>query len=84
MEFPPRVATEQAFGQRPIPPKLPLPKEEHDDQTGIGMRKAMFPLDEGDVTLIFPEGISADGLGDLADYLEIFLKKERRNREQSN
>lgn len=41
-----------------------------------GTRKAMFPLDEGDVTLVFPEGISADSLEDLSAYLDIFLKKE--------
>lgn len=63
-------------------PTLPLPKKDQAEQAPQGMRKAMFPLSEGDVTLIFPEAISADGLGDLADYLEIFLKKESRNKEQ--
>jgi len=46
-----------------------------------GTRKAVFPLDEGDVTLIFPEAITADGLGLLADYLDIFLKRERNKKE---
>lgn len=41
-----------------------------------GSRKAMFPLDEGDVTLIFPIGLGEDSLEDLSAYLEIFLKKE--------
>jgi len=46
-----------------------------------GTRKAVFPLDEGDVTLIFPENITADGLGLLADYLDIFLKREKKKKE---
>lgn len=62
-------------------PTLPLPKKEAaQDALPPGMRKAVFPLTEGDVTLIFPEGLSLDGLGDLGDYLDIFLKKERRDK----
>ena len=48
------------------------------DSTPKGHRKAVFPLDEGDVSLIFPEGLSADALTDLGSYLDIFLKKEQR------
>jgi hypothetical protein len=40
----------------------------------------VFPIDEGDVTLIFPEGISPTGLLDLGEYLDIFLKKEARKK----
>jgi SH3 domain (SH3b1 type) len=58
-------------------PTLPLPKREDADQPRPGSRRAIFPLDEGDVTLVFPEGLSASGLTDLGDYLNIFLKKER-------
>lgn len=43
-----------------------------------GSRKAVFPVDEGDVTLIFPENMSADGLAELGQYLNIFLKKEQK------
>ncbi|TPK89644.1 MULTISPECIES: hypothetical protein [unclassified Mesorhizobium] len=43
-----------------------------------GSRKAVFPVDEGDVTLIFPENMSADGLAELGQYLDIFLKKEQK------
>lgn len=63
-------------------PTLPLPKKDQPDQPPQGMRKAMFPLDEGDVTLIFPESLSTEGLGDLADYLDIFLQKEKRKKAQ--
>lgn len=53
-----------------------LPLENKREEIAKGMRKAMFPLDEGDVTLVFPEGLSPDSLADLGAYLEIFLKKE--------
>ncbi|WP_217578342.1 hypothetical protein [Mesorhizobium sp. GbtcB19] len=43
-----------------------------------GSRKAVFPVDEGDVTLIFPENMSAEGLAELGQYLDIFLKKEQK------
>ena len=45
-----------------------------------GTRKAVFPVGDGDVTLIFPEGISADGLEELGQYLNIFLKKEQKQK----
>lgn len=48
------------------------------DKAVPGMRKAMFPLDEGDVTLVFPEGLTTDALAELGQYLDIFLKKEQR------
>lgn len=60
-----------------------LPLENKRDEMALGMRKAMFPLDEGDVTLIFPEGLSSDSLTDLGAYLEIFLKKEIKKSNQS-
>lgn len=43
-----------------------------------GMRKAVFPVSEGDVTLIFPTSLSPEGLEELGDYLEIFLRKAKR------
>lgn len=49
------------------PADTPLPE---------GIRKAMFPLDEGDVTITFPVGLAEDSLEDLGAYFEIFLKKE--------
>lgn len=55
-------------------PMLPLPKQA--DDLKAGTRRAVFPLDEGDVALTFPEGMSAEGLNELSAYLDIFLKKE--------
>jgi hypothetical protein len=47
-------------------------------QAKKGERKAVFPVEEGDVTLIFPENMSAEGLAELGQYLDIFLKKEQK------
>ncbi len=52
------------------------PKRE--DQIVPGTRRAVFPVTGGDVTLIFPEGMSKDSLDELGQYLEIFLKKEKK------
>ena len=78
---PPEGATAKPKGERPT---LPLPKQDEDGKTAPGMRKAMFPLAEGDVTLIFPEGLSPSGLEDLNDYLAVFLKQEARKRRADN
>lgn len=51
-------------------------KPEQDEVTKPGSRKAIFPVDDGDVALIFPEDISEEGLKTLGMYLDIFLKKE--------
>ncbi|RGP40807.1 hypothetical protein BPTFM16_01099 [Altererythrobacter insulae] len=72
---------EQAGADTVTPPPMPAHLQASLRQAGEtplveGTRKAMFPLDEGDVTLIFPEGISTESLEDLDAYLSIFLKKE--------
>lgn len=61
--------------ERPTIPASLL--QSNEDREPAGRRKAVFPLDEGDVTLTFPEGMSKEGLTDLSDYLDIFLKKEK-------
>ena len=48
-----------------------------------GTRKAQFPVEDGDVTLIFPESITKSGLDELGQYLAIFLKKEGKKATQS-
>jgi hypothetical protein len=69
----------QPAGATVAPPPVPahLLRAKGDEAPKPGSRRAIFPLDEGDVTLVFPEGLSASGLTDLGDYLNIFLKKER-------
>lgn len=46
------------------------------EEERAGTRKAVFPVSDGDVALIFPKDITADGLRELGLYLNIFLKKE--------
>jgi hypothetical protein len=58
-------------------PTMPLAKSQEQEEAKPGTRRAIFPLDDGDVTLTFPEGLSTEALTDLDDYLKIFLKKER-------
>ena len=41
-----------------------------------GARQAVFPLSEGDVT--FTADLSTSGLTELGEYLDIFLKKQKR------
>lgn len=77
--------------QATLPGKTPPPMPAHllaalaskdDEEAALpaGSRKALFPLDEGDVVLIFPKGLSAEGLIELGAYLDIFLKKEAKKR----
>lgn len=68
------AATHTPEVERPtVPAHLVKSKE---DAAPKGTRKAVFPLDDGDVALIFPEGLSSEGLEELGAYLDIFLKKE--------
>lgn len=47
---------------------------------GPGMQQAVFPLVEGPVYLNFPSELTSDGYAELAEYLEIFLKRAARAR----
>lgn len=53
------------------------------DTPPAGARRAVFPLSEGDVMLTFPSDLSADGYDELGDYLEIFLKRAKRESAKS-
>lgn len=48
------------------------------DHHQAGNRKAIFALTEGDVIITFPEELSPESVDDLASYIDIFLKKARR------
>ncbi len=62
-----------------VPPRLPLPeKVKEQDVEEPGARVARFVLKEGDVKITFPDVLSADSVEDLDGYLEVFLKKARR------
>lgn len=73
------IVRERSQGERQQPdrPTLPLGGKSQEEEPKAGTRRAIFPLDDGDVTLTFPEGLSAEALTDLDDYLKIFLNKER-------
>lgn len=43
-----------------------------------GQRKAVFPVSEGDVTFVFPDGMTTEGIEELEAYLNVFLKKVKR------
>jgi hypothetical protein len=43
-----------------------------------GMLQEIFTLEEGPVTLTFPSTLSGESYQDLADHLEIFLRKAKR------
>ncbi len=70
-------AAAQSTAQQPIPPANPLKKGEIQGHIA-GTRRAVFALSEGDVVITFPEDLSQESVNDLADYLEIFMKKAKR------
>ncbi len=49
-----------------------------------GMRKEVFDLDEGVVTLTFPDSLSATSFEELDAYLKVFLGKMRRRASAAN
>jgi hypothetical protein len=46
---------------------------------GVNMRQEVFALAEGDVTIQWPERLSADSLEDFTDWLRILERKIKRN-----
>ncbi len=62
------------------PPIIPPEERSKSSQPieAAGQRKAVFPLSEGDVTFLFPEKMTQDGIEELEAYLKVFLKKEKR------
>jgi hypothetical protein len=62
------------------PPQSPPPADMGQRETAKeGQRKAIFPVSEGDVTFVFPDSMTLDGIEELEAYLAVFLKKEKRN-----
>ncbi len=43
-----------------------------------GMRKEIITLDEGDVVITFPDGLSAESVDDLSAHLQLFIRKAQR------
>lgn len=65
-------------GSKTPPPIPPEHSETEDVQASAGQRKAVFPVSEGDVTFIFPDRMTEEGIEELEAYLAVFLKKEKR------
>jgi hypothetical protein len=49
-----------------------------------GMRQAIFPLDAGDATIQWPEGLTEENYKDLEDWIEIVMRKIKRSVVQDN
>lgn len=64
-----------------IPPVLPIEPPSR-PVSKPGTRQEVFSLDEGDVTLSFPEGMSVESYNDLESYLGLFLRKAKRRAEK--
>lgn len=79
-----RTADAQLPSQRattsPIPSSAAASPEAF---TEPGMTRAAFPLVEGNVYLTFPSNLSAEGYGELAEYLQIFLRRAERLKRQN-
>lgn len=75
-----QVSVEQAPEVPAAPPIQAPPAEAKtpDVKVTSGQRKAVFPVSDGDVTFIFPDGLTIDGIEELEAYLAVFLKKEKR------
>ncbi len=74
---PPDDETQQTGTNSPsaIPPEDTIQKEL---PPATGQRKAVFPVSEGDVTFLFPDGMTEEGIEELEAYLAVFLKKAKR------
>jgi hypothetical protein len=65
-------------------PQPPLPRPETPDMAAEppkvegGMRRAVFGLAEGEVVISAPVFLSAESVNDLQDYLDVFMKRARR------
>lgn len=62
-------------------PTVPI-RNIYDDAKHSIVRKEVFALDEGDVTLTFPDDLSVDSYNDLEGYLKLFLSKAKRRAEK--
>ncbi|MCB8879461.1 hypothetical protein ACELLULO517_04395 [Acidisoma cellulosilytica] len=57
------------------PAPEPEPEEKPEE---IGLRRAVFGLAEGEVVITAPVFLSPESVNDLQDYLDVFMKRARR------
>lgn len=74
------IAEEKEMGEAaPAAAALPMPPAASPVATGEpGLRRAVFGLAEGEVTITAPVFLSAASVNDLQDYLDVFMKRARR------
>jgi hypothetical protein len=63
--------------EKPVTPQVYTPSKTP-TPSKPGMLQEVFNLDEGPVTLTFPESLSEESYQDLASYFELFLRKAKR------
>jgi hypothetical protein len=64
----------------PKPDTTPPPLSARANLTA--QRQAIFPVSDGDVIITFPADLSSEGLEELGQYLDVFLKKQRKERDK--
>lgn len=64
--------------QQPLPPARSYDRTSPAGSRRPGMQADMFSLDEGVVTIEFPEGLTSESVNDLEDFFALFIKKARR------
>ncbi len=72
----------EAEGEAPAPP-VPVPPADAAEpapapRVESGTRRAVFGLAEGEVVITAPVFLSAESVNDLQDYLDVFMKRARR------
>lgn len=83
------TVTTKGTGEKP-PPFAGVGVDQHGLQQGRrtpakhGTRQEVFALDEGDVVLTFPDGLSLESYNDLQSYIEVFLRKAKRRAEKKD
>jgi hypothetical protein len=70
-------AEAEAVPPPPETPEVPQAAAEPPKVAG-GTRRAVFGLAEGEVVIIAPVFLSAESVNDLQDYLDVFMKRARR------
>ena len=70
------LEAEATLGQPEDDPALD--PEPIDTAEAIGLRRAVFGLAEGEVVITAPVFLSPESVNDLQDYLDVFMKRARR------
>ncbi|GAB0120285.1 hypothetical protein [Acidisoma sp. 7E03] len=75
------IAEEREMGEAApaaVAPRAPAPGVTPVATGESGLRRAVFGLAEGEVTITAPVFLSAASVNDLQDYLDVFMKRARR------